>query len=114
MLVLFSFVLAHSAFPHHHHIDTSVTEHRHNHDEEHHHHDRDDDHNVFTFSQIDDIFLTGKQLVIPIIIVYVPTASFTLIVSEEDVVVEYVERDIHRPPLISIPQHTFRGPPTLS
>jgi hypothetical protein len=116
LLLLFSFVLAHAAIPHHHHVTPSVEKHHHHSDADHHHHhdDDDDDHSVFTFSQIDDIFLNGKQLNVPIIIAFIPTPSFTLVISEEDVVVEYIERNIHRPPLIYIPQHSFRGPPTQS
>jgi hypothetical protein len=112
--MLFSFVLAHSSFPHHHHLAKPISEHHHHHDEDHHQHDEDDDHSVFSFSQIDDIFINGKQLNVPIAIAFVPTPCFTFVVSEEDVKAEYLERDIHRPPLISIAQPPFRGPPCFS
>ena len=115
LLTLFSFVLAHAAIPHHHHVEPPAKEHHHHHDADHDHDsDGEDDHNVFTFSQIDEIFLSGKQLSIPIVIAFSPTPSFTLVVSEEDVTIEYFEKDIHRPPLIRIPQQTFRGPPSSS
>ncbi len=114
LLLLFGCVLAHAAVPHHHHLEPPVKEHHH-HDADHHHHDDGEgDHSVFTFSQIDDIFLHGKQITVPIVIAFIPTPSFTVVISEEDATVEYFEKDIHRPPLISIPQHPFRGPPTFS
>jgi hypothetical protein len=111
--MLFSFVLAHAAFPHHHHIAKPIVVH-HDHDTDHHHHDEDEDHSVFSFSQIDDTFINGKQLTVPIVIAFVPTLFFTVVISEEDFTVKYFDRDVHRPPLISIPQQSFRGPPNLS
>jgi hypothetical protein len=115
LLLLFSFVLAHAAVPHHHHVEIPVKKTHHHHDASHHHHDNEeDDHSVFTFSQIDAIFITGKQLTVPVLISFIPTVSFTLVVSEEDVTIEYINKDIHRPPLILIPNLTFRGPPSLS
>jgi hypothetical protein len=115
LLLLFSFVLGHSAVPHHHHVDVPVKKIHDHHEASHHDHDNEeDDHSVFTFSQIDAIFITGKQLTVPILISFIPTVSFTLVVSEEDVTIEYISNDIHRPPLILIPNLTFRGPPSLS
>jgi hypothetical protein len=112
LLTLFSFVLAHAAVPHHHHVEPPVKEHHHHHDNEHHHNDEEhDDHSAFTFSQIDDIFLFSKQLTVPVLLAFIPTQTFNVVISEEDV--EYFEKDIHRPPLICIPHHTLRGPPTL-
>jgi hypothetical protein len=111
--MLFSFVLAHSAFPHHHHIAKPVAEHHH-HDKDHHQHDDEHDHSVFSFSQIDEIFINGKLLSVSIVITFVATPCFTLVVSEEDVTAEYFTRGVHRPPLISVSQQSFRGPPNLS
>jgi hypothetical protein len=116
LLLLFSFVLAHAAVPHHHHVETPVKKDHHHHDSADHHHDNDEEggHSVFTFSQIDDTFITFKQLTVPIIMAFVPTPGFTPVVSEEDVIVEYINKDIPSPPLILIPKHTFRGPPNLA
>src|SRR5687768_16822858 len=101
LLLLFSFVLGHSVFPHHHHLAQPMADHHHYHDVAHHHDAHEDSgHSIFSFIQIDDIFINGKQLTVPITIVFAPSASFTFVISEKDVKLEYVEKDIDRPPLI--------------
>lgn len=117
-LLLFSFVLTHTAFPHHHHLVQQAEEKHdhHHHDKDHsHEHDADhqEDHNVFTFTQIDHIFLNGKQLSIPIVLVALPVSQYSLTLYNIDYEEEYFERDNLHPPLITIPDCTFRGPPIV-
>jgi hypothetical protein len=112
LLLLFSFVLAHSAFPHHHHFTQTI--HSHNHEHNHHEHEDEQDHNVFSFIQIDTIFLNGKQITVPFILICLPTflETFSVIVND-DTDEELFERDILRPPLIAVVKHALRGPPIL-
>ena len=117
-----SVILAHSVFPHHHH---KVKTEQANHSEEHQHdhksngdqHDDDSDghhHGLFTYSQIDNIFLTGKQVIVPItltpIIEVFDWSFFTYPNQEPD---DFYVRDIELPPLIPHQEISFRGPPII-
>jgi hypothetical protein len=108
-------VLGHSAFPHHHHsIEIKIEKHGHHDHDDSHNQDQDSDHeqdhNAFTFSQIDHIFLNGKQLDLPIVLAITPV-TISPIFTREDYKEEYFDKDIQCPPLIDIPSHSLRGPP---
>lgn len=49
--------LGHNVFPHHHHDEVIAIEQHHEHDDD---HDEDHHHSLFSFGQMDEIFIPGK------------------------------------------------------
>jgi hypothetical protein len=118
LFLALSVILAHSVFPHHHHIESAEAIHEdadHHHDQGNdHHQDADDHHNIFTFSQIENAFLTGKQVIVPITIAPVLEVfewSFIAYTNQEPD--SFYIKDIDLPPLIRCEQISFRGPPVI-
>jgi len=121
MFLALSVVLAHSVFPHHHHVESEEvnysedTDHHHENDSDHHHHKADNhEHSIFTFGQIESTFLTGKQIILPIIVAPVFEVfewSFVAYCNKEpdDIYIE----DIDLPPMRQCQQISFRGPPVI-
>lgn len=119
LILSLSVVLAHSIFPHHHHLVSDQTAHNedidHHEDADHHHHDDEsDDHNVFSFGQLEDSFLTGKQVILSSIAleaIEIPIWSFKIVRPEKSE--NFCLRDIELPPLLRCLQIDFRGPPSI-
>lgn len=123
LFLALSVILAHSVFPHHHHkVKTEQLNHSEEHQHDHHKsngHQHDDDsdghhHGLFTYSQIDNMFLTGKQVIVPIpltpIIEVFDWSFFAYTNQEPD---DFYARDVELPPLIPHQEISFRGPPII-
>jgi hypothetical protein len=124
LILSLSIVLAHSIFPHHHHSVSDQTvhnddpDHDHHHedsDHDHHHHDDDsENHNIFTFGQLEDSFLTSKQVVLSTIAldaIEVPVWPFEIPRLKKNE--NFCIKDIELPPLLRCLQIDFRGPPSI-
>jgi hypothetical protein len=125
LFIAASIVLAHSVFPHHHHVEPEQAIHNedndlhhdsdHHHDTDHHNDNADDrQHNLFTFGQIENTFLTGKQVMVPIAIAPVIEVfewSFVAYTNQEPN--NFYIKDIELPPWIRCHEISFRGPPAL-
>ncbi len=121
LFLALSVTLAHSVFPHHHHVESAKAiqnedaDHHQEEDHGHHHDDAEDQqHNIFTFGQIENTFLTGKQVVVPIIIApVIEIFEWTSVAYREQEPDDHYIKDIELPPLIRCQQISFRGPPSL-
>lgn len=120
LFLALSVTLAHSVFPHHHHVEAEKAIHNedvdHHHDEDGHHHEdaEDHQHNIFTFGQIENTFLTGKQVVVPITIApVIEVFEWTSVAYLDQEPDDHYMKDIELPPLIRCQQISFRGPPSL-
>jgi hypothetical protein len=126
LLTLFSLVLAHAAVPHHHDVPESVAvfdHHGHKHEHEHHHdqngghtsnaQDDNEAHNVFSFTNIDTTFLSGKQVDLNVLFIYEYIPTFSYHVFKRIAHLEYFDQDPAPPPLIFLQTKFFRGPPLL-
>jgi hypothetical protein len=121
LFLALSVILAHSVFPHHHHVESVESnhaedvDHHHNADHSHHHDDADDhQHNIFTFGQIEHTFLTGKQVIVPLTIApVIEVFEWTFVAYLDQEPDDHYIKDIELPPLIRCQQISFRGPPSL-
>jgi hypothetical protein len=114
-------ILAHSVLPHHHHEPKHVSHNKESHHDHEggkgHHHDADDSeshpHNAFTYSQIENTFLTGKQIIVSItdspIIEIFEWSVVSINIQEPN---NFYLKDIELPPLLRCQEISFRGPPT--
>ena len=116
-------VFAHSVSPHHHHdVDQEIAQvESHDHDTDHHHHDAKHEHpseghhhSIFTFSQIDEAFLTVKYVfshldVVPVTLAFEWKPAYVLLRETNPFLVQNSER----PPLIRWCAISFRGPPVI-
>jgi hypothetical protein len=102
-------MLAHSVSPHHHHEEQELSI---DHDDDHH---NSDDHGLFTYSQIENTFLTGKQVVVPIAFTTViEIFEWSFVFRSEKEPDDYFIKDINIPPLLGCLDIPFRGPPSFS
>jgi len=121
LMLAASVVFAHSVSPHHHHVDPETAHMKdHNHDDDHHHdahHEHPSEghhHNIFTFSQIDEAFLTVKYVfnhidIVPVSVLFEWRPAYVLLRETNPFLVQ----DSERPPLIRWCAISFRGPPTV-
>jgi hypothetical protein len=112
VILAWTLVLGHNVFPHHHHDEDLVIEH-HEHDD---HDDDDQDHNIFTFGQLDDVFIPGK-IEAKVFNDYIP-ALFIHFVKEFSLALtvfckksEYNFKYEFPPPSTYHHTHSLRGPP---
>lgn len=123
LFLALSVILAHSVFPHHHHkVKTEKAkhseEHQHSHDKSNGHQHNDDSdshhHGLFTYSQIDNIFLTGKQVIVPITLTpIIEIFEWSFIAYNTQGPDNSYRKDIELPPLICCQEISFRGPPII-
>lgn len=109
-----SVILAHSVSPHHHHKEQELSA-DHDDDRDHHNDSEDHEHSLFTYGQIENTFLTAKQVIIPIAVTPVlETYKWSFVFYPEKKPVDYFIKDIDIPPLLGCLAIPFRGPPAFS
>lgn len=123
LFLALSVILAHSVSPHHHHVeaellaDTEDDHHQHDvdHGRQHDEHSDEHDHGLFTYSQIENAFLSGKQVVVAVTVAPVlEIFEWSLASYTEQAADHFFVRDVELPPLLRCHRISFRGPPTLS
>jgi hypothetical protein len=121
LFLAISVILAHSVFPHHHHteekqaIQNEEDHHDHKGSKWHQHDDSEDHHHgIFTSSQIENIFLTGKQLVVSMVVTSVIAIfEWSSVIYKNQEPDNFYIKDIELPPLIRCQKISFRGPPLI-
>lgn len=113
VILAWTLVLGHNVFPHHHHDDDVVIEHHDDHDD-----DDDHDHNLFTFGQLDEVFIPGKieatifsDFIPSLFMHFVKELSLALHVCSKKT--EYSLKYEFPPPSVYQYTHTLRGPPAI-